>query len=111
MTQTASDGRLVTLDEAKNLVDHKGKLIEFKEGENGLHTATGSESDGNTFTYTLEPVGKPQYIVRIEKKAKGSSDVNESGQKTVGDTFKQSDKTKAEFVADYGTPNQNKPRK
>ena len=108
MTSAAMDGRIVTLTEGKNLTDHKGKLIEFNE-ENGVHIGKGSDSDGSEFTYYLEPIGQPQYTVRIVKKPKGGQEnVNESGQPTVGGTFKASDKTKEQFVADYGTANQNK---
>lgn len=106
MSNSASEGKIVSKTQGQSLTDHKGELIKFEEQKDGTYKGKGSESDGNTFEYTLEPVGEPQYTVRVVKTPKSgqNQNVNESGQKTVGSTFKDSDKTKGEFVQEYGLP-------
>lgn len=99
----AMSNRLVTKEQGLALTDHKGELIKFEEQEDGSFKGSGSESDGNTFTYYLEPVAQPQYTVRVVKTKKGEQ---ESATETVGSTFKDSekDKDKGKFVQEYGLP-------
>jgi hypothetical protein len=106
----ASPNRLVTKEELVNgnVTDYEGKPIKFTEdNEGGTFTSSKIETDGSFLTFIAEPMGEIQYALRQEKKSKTEASESDKPDK-VGTAFKTPEKTKGQFVADYGTAKQSK---